>query len=256
LKLEPQSDILCYMKTILPPARCCLLLWGSVLLALVSCTAQIGGSLKAEGSAELRISAGLEPRMTALIRALAAVSGSAPNGPVLDGPAIARSMSAAPGIESVSFKNTAPAAIEGPARIVKISDFLASGGANGGDSFITFEQNLSGGRCLISLNRQTGPRLLSLISPEISGYLEALMAPLVTGESLSMPEYLALVGTVYGKGIADEISQSLIRASIEFPGPVQSVRGGTFSGSRADFTIPLPDMLVLETPLSYEVVWK
>jgi hypothetical protein len=65
-----------------------------------------------------------------------------------------------------------------------------------------------------------------------------------------------MVSTVYGKGIADEIAQSAIRASIEFPGPVQSVRGGTFSGSRADFTIPLLDMLVLETPLSYEAVWK
>jgi hypothetical protein len=258
------------MKIVFPPAsrlsvrrllmRGCLSLFAGLLLTLVSCTAQISGPLKAEGSAELRISAALEPRMAALIRSLAAISGSAANGPLLDGPAIAQSMSAAPGIDSVSFKNTAPATIEGQARIAKIGDFLASGAvgdsAVGERGFITFEQNQAGGHCLISLNRETGPRLLSLISLEISGYLEALMAPLATGESLSKAEYLALVSTVYGKGIADEIAQSAIRASIEFPGPVQSVRGGTFSGSRADFTIPLLDMLVLETPLSYEAVWK
>jgi len=37
---------------------------------------------------------------------------------------------------------------------------------------------------------------------------------------------------------------------------VQSVRGGTFSGRRAEFSIPLVDILVMETPLSYEVVWR
>jgi hypothetical protein len=69
-------------------------------------------------------------------------------------------------------------------------------------------------------------------------------------------DYIALVASVYGKGIADEISQASIRASIEFPGTVLSARGGTFSGRRAEFTIPLVDVLVLETPLRYEVIWR
>jgi hypothetical protein len=200
--------------------------------------------------------------MTALVRTLAAASGGeapAPAGsagdaaPVLDGPAIARSMSAAPGVVSVSLANTAAAAVEGPLRVSPIGDFLAAGGKGG---FISFEQGGEGGRCTIAISRQTGPELLSLLSPEITDYLNALMAPLVTGETLSKPEYLALVSTVYGKAIADEISRSVIRASIEFPGPIRSVRGGAFSGRRANFDIPLPDLLVLETPLRYEAAWN
>jgi hypothetical protein len=234
----------------------------------VSCAAQINGSLKGDGQTDLQIRAALEPRMTALIGGLAAASGAAqPGAPILDGPAIAASMSSAPGVASVSFKNTAPAAIEGPVKIAQIGDFLALGMAAGAPavgktSFITFEQNArgggaaSGGRCTINLSLASGPEILTLISPEISDYLSALMAPLATGEAMTKAEYVALVGSVYGRGIADEISKAFIRASLEFPGQIQSAQGGTFSGRRAEFAIPLLDILTLETPLSYEVVWR
>jgi len=235
-----------------------------LLCAYASCTAQINGSLKGDGQADLQIRAVLEPRMTALIGGLAAASGAAqPNASgvalILDGPAIAASMSSAPGVASAAFKNTTPAAIEGPVKIARIGDFLAPGGSKK-VSFIDFEQNArggaSGGKCAIKLSLASGPEILALISPEISDYLSALMAPLATGEALTKAEYLTLVGSVYGKGIADEISKAFVRASLEFPGPVQSAQGGTFSGRRADFAIPLLDILVLEKPLSYEVVWQ
>lgn len=226
--------------------------FSAVMIAALctSCAARINGALGASGQAELYIRAVLEPRITALIRGLAAAGGAALDGPVLDGPAIAGSMSAAPGIASVSFRNTAPEAVEGPVKVSRIGDFLASG-----SGFITFEQGRAGGRCVITISLDTGPRILSGISPEVADYLSILMAPLATGEALGKEEYLALVRSVYGGGIAAEISASTIRASVEFPGPVKSVKGGTFSGRRAEFLIPLPDLLVLERPLSYEVEW-
>jgi hypothetical protein len=221
----------------------------------VSCAAQINGALKGDGQADLQIRAALEPRMTALMGGLVAASGAVqPGALILNGPAIAASMSAAPGVASASFKNTAPAAIEGPVKIAQIGDFLAPAKA----SFIDFEQNArgGGGKCTINLSLASGPEILTLISPEISDYLSALMAPLATGEAMTKAEYVLLAGSVYGRGIADEISKAVIRASIEFPGPVQSAQGGTFSGRRAEFAIPLLDILVMETPLSYEVVWR
>jgi hypothetical protein len=217
-----------------------------------SCAARINGPLAADGSAALAVSVSLEPRMAALITRLSAAGGQK-SGHVLDGAAIARSMSNAPGIASVSFANTKPAAIEGPLRISAIGDFLAVGSRGG---FITFQQASQGGRCIISINRETGPQILGILSSDITGYLEALMAPLATGEKLSKAEYLEEVNVVYGKAVSDEIAGSRIRASIDFPGQVVSARGGTFSGSRAEFNVSLLDLLVLETPLSYEVVWK
>ena len=221
------------------------------VLPFFSCSARINGPLNADGSAALQINASLEPRTAALIRIISAATGSA-DALIIDGPAIARSMSAAPGVASVSFVNTAATVIEGEARISRIGEFLASDRRN----FISFTQSSTGGHCLISINRETGPEILALLSPEITDYLSALMAPLATGESLNKTEYIFLVSSVFSRAIADEISNSGIRASVTFPGIISSVKGGTFSGRRADFDIPLLDLLVLETPLSYEVNWN
>jgi hypothetical protein len=239
----------------------------ALLLPLVSCTARINGTLQGDGQADLKIYVALEPRMTALIGGLAAASGAVQtSAPILDGPAIAASMAKAPGVASASFKNTTPTAIEGPVKISRIGDFLAPGLAASaaldtarggkGSGFITFEQGVpprTGGRCTINLSLESGPEILTFISPDMVDYLSALMAPLATGEALSKTEYLTLVASVYGRGIADEISKAFFRAEIDFPGPVQSVTGGTFSGRKAEFAIPLLDILVLEKPLSYEV---
>ena len=236
-----------------------------VLLPLfASCATRINGALLSNGQADLNIATSLEPNLSGLIRDLAAASGNQqPNAPLLNGPAINASMSTAPGVASVAFVNRTPSAIEGPIRISRLGDFLARGMAgNAANSnargFISFEQgNASqGGRCTINLSRDAGPQILGLISTEISEYLEALMAPIATGEVLTKAEYLALVSSVYRRDIADEIARAVIRASIDFPGLVQSARGGTFSGRRVEFAIPLLDVLVLETPLSYEVIWR
>jgi len=236
-------------------------------LIFASCTAQISGSLKEDGQADIQIYAALEPKMTALIAGLAVASGMMQpgypnNALILDGPAISASMSSAPGVASAALKNIAPAAIQGPVQISRVSDFLARSKTGGktqvskGPSFVVFQQGKAGGRCVINLNRDSGPEILGLISPEVGEYLAALMAPLATGETLTKAEYLTLVGSVYGKGIADEISNAQVRTFIDFPGTVQGVRGGTFSGRRVELAIPLLDILVLEKPLIYDVTWK
>jgi hypothetical protein len=224
-----------------------------IISGFSSCAARINGPLYADGSGEFNITASLEPRTAGLIGRLSAFTGTpSANNLMLDGEAIALSMSRAPGIKSVLFSNSAPVAIEGQIQISKIDEFLAAGSRR----FISFEQTGAGGRCIIQISRETGPEILSMLSPDISDYLSALMAPIATGESLEKAEYLELVGTVYGKAISDEISNSRIRASIGFPAVVRSVKGGNSTGRQADFNIPLVDLLVLETPLNYEIIWN
>jgi hypothetical protein len=208
-----------------------------------------------DGQADLKIYAALEPRITRLLTALSAASGATqPGASILDGPAIAASMTAAPGVASASFANTTPTSIEGPVKIKNIGDFLGSRFSGG---FIRFVPNHPvGGRCTVTLNLKSGPQMLAYISPDIVAYLSALMAPLATGEAMTKKEYLELVASIYGSGIAEEISGAQLNVIIDLPGPVQSVKGGTFSGKRAEFAIPLADLLVLEKPLTYEVVWK
>ncbi|MCL1836998.1 MAG: hypothetical protein FWG46_05570 [Treponema sp.] len=226
------------------------------LFFCLSCAARVSGSLLADGKADIHVNAALEPRMTMLLGSLAAASGMVQQGaPLLNGPSVSASMSAAPGVSSAALANKTPSSIEGPVKISQINDFLAHGKEQG---FISFEQGTPSkdGKCAVNLSRESGEELLGLLSDEISAYLEALMAPLATGEKMTKAEYLVLVASVYGRGIADEISQAAIQVSIDFPGQVRSVRGGTFSGRKAEFSIPLLDLLVLEVPLHYEVIWR
>ncbi|MCL2276523.1 MAG: hypothetical protein FWC21_01360 [Treponema sp.] len=223
---------------------------------LMSCASRIEGSLAADGSAVMNVNVSLEPRMATLIRSLSAAGGRQ-DGLVLDGPAISQSMSRAPGVASASLRNTNPVSIEGQVRISRVNEFLSPAvGTSAQGNFITFEQRASGGRSTININLQNGPVLLGLLSPEISDYLQALMAPLATGERMTKSEYLDLVAVFYSRALSDEIAYSRIHAFIEFPGNITTIRGGNFSGRRAVFDIPLLDLLVVENPLIYEITWN
>jgi len=226
-----------------------ILVLGFCCIFLPSCAARINGSLAADGSASLQVNMSLQPRMTALVQRMFAAGGQ--EGQVLDAPAIADSMSVRG--TSVTLRNTGPAAVEGQMRISHIGDFLSAADDRGGS---VFEQNAGKGRLEININLNNGSEFLELLSPQITDYLNALMAPVATGEQLTKDEYLELVASFYNKPISDEIAVSRITASIDFPGTVTGVKGGTFSGRRVNFNIPLLDLLVLETPLVYEVTWN
>ena len=228
------------------------------LLTLFSCAARIEGSLSVNETASLSLNVSLERGMAALIQRVTSAGGQpgSANTQVLDSASISKSMSASPGVASANFKNTSSAAIEGKMQISKISDFLSVSNNRG---FITFTQGKPGSspsKCRININRYDGPKILELLSSDISDYLNALMAPIATGEDMTKKDYLELVTLFYNNQISDEIASSKINASIEFPGTISSVHGGTFSGKKANFVIPLIDLLVLETPLIYEVIWN
>ena len=93
-KLLPFNVLYCYpIMTFLRNLRLLPLI---LLLPLFfSCSARIDGVLREGGAADLSITTALEPRTTALIRR---IMGESPDTPVLDGPAISESISAAPGV--------------------------------------------------------------------------------------------------------------------------------------------------------------
>ena len=177
--------------------------------------------------------------------------GDTRNTPALDAGAISRSLAAASGIKSASLKNTGAEALEGTIAITNVGDFLLAEK----DMFITFAESTSSSSITVVLDRNSAPLLISRLSPEVAEYLSALMAPVVLGEYMSSGDYLSLVAMIYGRPLADEIAGASIKASIEFPRSVTSVTGGSSSGRRAEFDIPLLDLLVMEKPLQYEIKW-
>ena len=225
------------------------------LLLFFSCTARIDGTLSDDGAVELRLIASLEPRTASLIVSLRSFMGGKQDMPVLDGQSISRSMAASPGVKAAALKNSSPIALEGTISIANAGDFLVTGDSK--SRFIIYTQGRTAGNSSITftLDRDSAPELISRLSPEVEEYLSALMAPIVLGETSSSQEYLALVSSVYGLPLANEISAAGIKAYIDFPRPVTEARGGKISGRRVEFDVPLLDILVLEKPLRYEVAW-
>jgi hypothetical protein len=233
----------------------------AVAALLGGCSGRVEGALRRDGSAEFDLEIRIEPRMTAMLRSLSSLGGSARrqperNAPAINAPAIARSMAAAPGILSADLANTGPAGIAGTIRVSRVDALFALPDAAA--RFVTLESGGETGdnRLFVMLDRETAPRLLAMISADVRDYLSALFAPAATGDPLSRAEYLELVGDIYGEALADEIAAAEIAVVIGFPGPVISAKGGTFNGASAAFAIPLVDILVLEAPLEYEVIWK
>ncbi|MDR1324740.1 MAG: hypothetical protein LBK00_01745 [Treponema sp.] len=225
-----------------------------VVAFFASCSAQINGSLNIDASADVTLYAALEPRMATLIRTLSRVGGGT-GAQIIDGQAIGRSMAVAPGIKAASFANVNSSTIEGAISLYRVDEFLALPSRAVATRFITYEQNGEGGQITIHLDRSSGPQIIPLISRDVVDYLTALMAPVVTGETLSRADYLNLVTMVYGKPVADEMAAARIRASIAFPGPITAINGGVATDDRAEFDIPLLDLLVLEHALAYQVSW-
>lgn len=226
--------------------------------ALSGCAARIDGVIREGGAANLRVSTSIGPRTAALIRSFMSFMSENEQAPILDGAAISRSMAAAPGIGQVSLKNTGPAALEGNISLRNVGDFLALNSSSGaGSRFITYTEGRAAGSSsiIITLERNSAPALISMLSPEVEEYLSALMAPAVLGETSTRQEYLGLLASFYGRPLSDEIAAARIKVLMEFPRPVTAVKGGTAAGKQAEFDIPLTEILVLEKPLRYEISW-
>jgi hypothetical protein len=219
----------------------------------VSCSGQVNGVLNQDGSAELSLEIALGKNMAERLRMLnRIIQGADTEAPLLDGPVIASSMAAAPGISSVSLRNLNPAAIAGTISISRVDAFLALPVKTAGTPFIRYDP---AGRLVIFLNREMGPRLLTLLSEDVLDYLSTLAAPVATGMSLTKAAYRDIVASLHGPQTAEEIASARISITIEFPRPVREVRGGAARDRSVRFDLPLIDLLVLEQPLIYEVVW-
>jgi len=220
-----------------------------------SCSAGIDGVVREGGAADISLKTSLASRTQALIRSLRGFMGGGDDSPILDGPAMAKSLAAAPGVRTISLKNTGSSSLEGNLSLSNVGNFLSAEAAK--SRFITYAEGQGAGASSINiaLDRNSAPDVISRLAPEIEDYLSALMAPVVTGETSTTQEYLDLVASVYSRALADEIAAARIRLSIEFPRAVTAVQGGTASGKRAEFEVPLVDILVLEHPLLYVVSW-
>jgi hypothetical protein len=225
-------------------------LWAIIFAALgfAACDARLDGVIQRGGHGEFTLKSTPFPAAKRLLKSLSADGGAA-----LDAKSLNSALALTPGVERAELSNTTDGGIIGRIDIADIGGFL-NRKDSGNAAF--WEQASSGGSFRLNLNLDSGAAFLSLISPDLVDYLSALMAPIATGEVISKQGYLELAASVYGKAVAAEIEKAEFLISLDFPGSISGIKGGTYKGGHADFVIPLLNLLVLEEALVYEVRWS
>ncbi len=236
-------------------------------LCATSCSGEITGSLGANGSAKIRAKSALLPSVSALIGAVAANSGTGGSS-ILDAVILSKSLKAERGVESAEFRNTTRDGVEGTVSLSQVHDFLTPNQRFNEARFISCEQTTAGGKLSLTLSRANAPEIARSLSPDMTDYLSCLMSPGFTkdwGFITTKDEYLRQLKITYntlrsnrglGNALASDLQKAEVRVIVELPGTVTVVRGGTFTGNRAEFKVPALDLLVLEKPLVYEATWK
>lgn len=231
------------------------LFFAPLLALFLSCATQIDGAVRGGGAADVTVDTSLQPAAVALVRSIQGFMGAAADAPILNAGEISLSIAAAPGVQSAALVNSTPNALNGRIAISSIGDFLTLSEASG--QFISFSEGAAAGSSSITimLDRTFAPAVIRQLSPELAEHLALIMAPVVTGENMTRQAYLNLLSMIYGAALANEIAGAAIRVSVQFPRHITAVQGGTAAGNRAEFNIPLADLLVLENPLNFNVRW-
>lgn len=210
------------------------------------CQTKAECNLENSGRATLRVDSALGAQMGALLRNMASEKINAA-APVFDAALIDKSLKENKNIEKSSWTQNGPLAVHGEIVIKKIDSFIPKDVKN----VISLKQ----GALSITIDRKNGAAVLAAISPDLTDYLSAIMAPLATGEELTKKEYFELVAGVYSAALAKEIENARFVLRLNLPSELRSVKGGVKQRRAAVFNTALADILVLEKPIIYEASW-
>jgi hypothetical protein len=229
------------------------------------CETDITGSIENSGRAVLNVDSVFMKNTSTLIKKLIFTSDETVDIPIIDANELNKSFTSG-GIEKAAFKNVAgnTAALSGEITISKIDGLIKDRGLS--LPLVKFEKKsgASGGSVTFYIDRENGPGVLEAISPELVGYLQLLMAPIAEGIETDITDkknYLENITMVWGAPVAKEINSSYITLNLKFPQAVTTIRGsfgksvGKADGNKAVIKIPLIDLLVLEAPVFYEIIW-
>jgi len=115
-------------------------------------------------------------------------------------------------------------------------------------------------RMNLVISRESIKTAVALMPASTSDYLDLLMAPVFTDETLSAAEYEDTIASAYGKTIVAELRKSFFTLTVRCPAPVRTAKasaGGnaTISGNSAVIKIPLSAILTLTEPITASVEW-
>jgi len=113
------------------------------------------------------------------------------------------------------------------------------------------------------INPQTMAQIINLVPEETKSYIDLLMAPIITGEEISSSEYVAVIASMYGNTLANELQESKITISFTAPTEIisatiepKTAQNSIIKKNTANFTLPLSEFLSLFSGVKFSIQWK
>ena len=233
----------------------CLITAGSMGLLLVSCSAALSSSIRADGGARISIRAEVPGPIAAKLRRLAASGSSASTGPFFDMAAVRKSIAARPSLSLLELKLPSPDSIQAELTVRSLEELAASADLKG-SGLLTMNQGSLWSEFRFHLERGSAKALTALF-PGIDPYLmDALSPPALEEDPVTSAEYRTMLKGVFGEKAMPSMEAAMIEINITAPGVVVDSGGGRLSGSTLSTRVPLIQVLSLEKPIDLWLRWK
>lgn len=216
-----------------------------------SCSPSVILTVKDEAAGTALFTADMSPTAENLVRRFSgtADTASGSGGGFFDKDKITLSLAhAGVKVDSISFPSRTGLAVS--LSFLKLDGILSRA--------VILEKNA--GRIELRLSRETVNAAVALMPAETMDYLDLLMAPVFTGETMDPAGYESVVGAAYGKTLAAELKKSAFTLTVRCPSAVKNAAIGkpataAVTESTAVFTIPLAALLAMEQPITALAEW-
>lgn len=196
-------------------------------LVLTGCTADVKLELKKDGNVQVSFKGGAGQAFTKMIQAATGTGGTGADLEIYDTKEIAKELSKS-GFSNVQVNSNK-------------ADISVSMTENTGKSFLFSSGILkkTEGELSTELNPKNLAAFYSTADDQIVMILDLLLAPVFNDEEMSENEYLEILASFYGEGIAKELKESTIKITLV-----------NANGKKVNQTVPLVKLLCLAESIS------
>lgn len=229
------------------------------LFSLLSCSIRPDVTLNPDGSGEALVRVSVQKFFSEYLRDLAEFSGAArPAGVgVFDEKEIREAFAKRPGVTVKSVRVPKPEELEIALAFRSIDDLVRGEKELAETGVVTF-RNDGGTRTLrLHLDQKNFAKLAAL-APSEDGSTETLLSVFgpQEGVEITEEEYLEAMAFTLGEQGPKAIKDSFVEVNVTVRGTLVSQKGGAAKGNTVTFRIPLLELLLLDTPVDWEIVFK
>ncbi|MCR4627283.1 MAG: hypothetical protein K5640_06505 [Treponema sp.] len=108
--------------------------------------------------------------------------------------------------------------------------------------FLSDAIKISSEKATLTFSPENLKKMLESTGEDFQSYADLFMAPVFTGEAMSIEEYKELLGGVYGNAVAEELTSSNLKITLRLA-----------SGKKAVYSVPFAEILTLTGKKEFSV---